>query len=117
MKTHNGFISNSSSTSFVILFPSDFDLSLVKLDKNVLNDYDITQEKAIKAIEKLVAGEKINGYEDHNAYYSLSEILKDFMIAETHANPDDGVIIPVSLSKIEKILKVKKNKAEIIEEF
>ncbi len=45
MKVRNGFVSNSSSSSFVILKPSNKKFTEKKLDKILIDEYDVSSEE------------------------------------------------------------------------
>jgi len=77
MKIRNGFVSNSSSTSFVVAIPSGF----------------VPPEQYIKALKEL----RTNGYLDnefsanHKKFYDLKQFCKDnnWVIGESEGGPDN----------------------------
>ena len=74
MKTRNGFVSNSSSTSYVFVIPDNFTLDSVDWDSvvHVLlegedpdgDDYMLTREQAIKSVKKFIDDGIIEGHHD-----------------------------------------------------
>ena len=45
MKVRNGFVSNSSSSSFVVFKPSSEKFTEEKLDKILIDEYDVSSEE------------------------------------------------------------------------
>ena len=103
MKTRNGFVSNSSSTSFVVWLPKGFDLSCVNIDEQVEVDYYVTKEQIEKALNALISGKTISEYDGVGVYYACSEILKDFVLATLSTSSDAGEIIAVSTLRMKKV--------------
>lgn len=115
MKTRNGFVSNSSSTSFVILLPENFDVetdvnwedikdSLYEYDKNVEESARIPKTK--EAIKTLIKKGYVDGYDDGDDVYALEKALKKYIVAEieTGGGGDDAAIL-VSPEKVKKIME------------
>lgn len=122
MKTRNGFVSNSSSTSFVIWLPKGFNASWVNFNEQVMEDCDVTKEQVVNALNKLYEGNTICEYDGVGVFHACSEILKDFVLTTNPTQSDDGEIIPISTEKINEIRDrvkayMKKDKNGIIMEF
>ena len=106
MKVRNGFVSNSSSSSYVVLLPENFDVESVK-DKGGWRDYP---EKDIIEDLKFLAqgGVMLHGesYDLHSGVWALGAILDDYIVARVEGGPDDSSITSIDRKKINKILGV-----------
>ena len=114
MKTRNGFVSNSSSSSFVVLLPDNFDVDSF-VTEELVNSLDVDSLEDIesddvvgevrKIIEKFIIDSQTE-YDDYRSMSIVSEVLKDYIIAEIESGPDDGLGILVETSKVKKILGI-----------
>lgn len=112
MKVRNGFVSNSSSTSFVVLIPSDFDID--KVDFTSLEDYDeddCTEEDIKTAFAELIQDGWIwdgSMWDDQlsSTFYPLVEILEDFVILKIDGPSGYGRIILLKSEEISKIKQI-----------
>jgi len=115
MKIRNGFVSNSSSSSFVILLPENF-LDEVEYDK-ITDGYDNFPLDDFKGLLKKLVDEggiyDDDVYEyskvydknrEYDFYDNLNVILKPYVIADLEGGPDEGQIIVADSKKINKIL-------------
>ena len=135
MKTRNGFVSNSSSSSFVVLLPPDFKFNdLLPISNKKLNEmfeyYDgdselnddgserdkpeeLTREQKLEILSKLVKQFMKNGYMDGYDQSSedvqlLNELFHDYTVAAIEGGPDGGGSIVLADRKVvNKILKIK----------
>lgn len=126
MKTRTGLVSNSSSSSFVVLLPDNFDIKAF-VEQNWENaevdfdEYDVEDEKfeTLTGLEptydnklKVYIEEKLNEliegdlYDDHGALYMLSYLLKDYVIASINSGPDEGQIICLTDEEKQKIREI-----------
>jgi len=104
MKIRNGFVSNSSSSSFVICLPENFDINSIDFEKASQRKYcQKTPDQLRKTIEKLINDKGMDQY-DGGDIYSASDILKDYIIASMETGPDAGQIILVDVNKVKKIV-------------
>lgn len=124
MKTRNGFVSNSSSSSFVICLPPDMtvdkfcekyaeDFIQYALENELYLDDGIETEKdRDKIIEKfkefmldLVEDGSVNIYDHGGEIYFFSEgVMSRYVVAEISTGPDDGSVAIVDNDKLKKIL-------------
>ena len=115
MKTRSGFVSNSSSSSFIVLIPDDLkiDFESDKIQK-ILREYKEEDDNAdIKEFTESVkeayiglCGKEGCCYEDHTIVWVLHEILKDYHIASVEGGPDGGdSITAVDTKKVKKIME------------
>lgn len=107
MKTRNGFVSNSSSTSYVIILPDNFTISAshlpVKLLFDVLKENKYLNESCLPAIENL--GQR----EVRDAFNSLQKILQNHIITDIGTDADQGTeLVLLDNSEIRKLLKGQK---------
>ena len=133
MKLRSGFISNSSSSSFVMLFPEGFDVEKIDWDKF---DYSIFMNSLPKTTSEQDAKEKFKNaaieglkklfdrgpigtsIEDEgpfdrgmlwdsevlDATWAIVNLFPQHIIAEFETSPDDGKIILVDTTKARKAI-------------
>lgn len=109
MKIRNGFVSNSSSSSFVILLPKGFDMETVKYEDFVGKDSysEATVESVKKAMKKFLKDKEFwgedAGYEEMDV---LCDILKPYIVTTIDGGPDESKMILLSNKKVNKILGI-----------
>jgi hypothetical protein len=117
MKIRSGFVSNSSSSSFVILLPENF-LEIVDYDKITDGDEDFPLDTFKELLKKLIDENGLYNYdiyeyiisndvEDYDLPDSLNDVIRPYIIAEVEGGPDEGQIIIADTKKINEILKKK----------
>ena len=115
MKLRNGFVSNSSSASFIIYLPDDFDirkhLTKTKFEKLIyeIGDKDIEYNNFCDTFNNLLIKEKIF-YQSNNTFYfsimcNLIEILDCEITSYSSDSEESGVII--NLDKNDVLAKLK----------
>jgi hypothetical protein len=109
MKIRLGFVSNSSSSSYLILFPENFNINELKLDKKKLKSYGYSKEDTLKDILGLIE-EKIFYSEDVLTDLSfLASVLEDFVIGSFDGGADsEDQIHLADVKSIKKILSYEK---------
>ena len=135
MKTRNGFVSNSSSTSFVVYLPKNFQLSDEDIDKayeeysadwNILNKYHEEQKHLLedqwKALEKISINEvkkvlkrilkklqekgEILAWEDNRICYNiLLDLLQKYVVYSTDSEGEEGCMGCISDKDLKKVRK------------
>ena len=111
MKIRTGFVSNSSSSSFVVLIPSGLDVDRFPEPSEEQYDwYDIEPEdrpeyfKKIKdSIRALQQGGEIWRDEDYYVFGLLEKLLEDYIVGSVSTGPDEGTIVGVSPKKKAKL--------------
>ena len=107
MKIRSGFVSNSSSSSFIILLPDNFDINSIDFDTAVKNDNycECEAEDVKKTMAKFIKkGYLYNEEDGYDESHMVQKILKDYVIASLDGGPDEGQIILASNTKVKKIL-------------
>jgi len=129
MKIRNGFVSNSSSSSFVILLPDNFNteeyvksrintleskyvkgeiLEHFDIDTTNLNEDDLVVEKAIEIINQFIEDSSVYNYDTYIEYETVYQFLNEYIIAEVESGSgDSGEGILIDSKQIKKILEIK----------
>lgn len=95
MKIRIGFVSNSSSSSYVVLMPEDFEKQLPSGER----------EEIIALAEKLATdGQLWQEEEDGGDYEELLQKVDRYIVATVDSGPDDGKIILCDPRKVRKII-------------
>jgi len=118
MKIRKGFVSNSSSSSFVILLPENF-LDIVDY-KKITDEYEDFPLDGFKELLKRLVddggfyNEEIYDYSkkyDKNHEYdffdNLNDVISAYVIATVEGGPDDGQIVVADSKKITELLNKK----------
>lgn len=109
MKIRAGFVSNSSSSSFVVLLPENF-IETIDFNKIIEDEEDFPLDKFKKMLNEFVRlGGMSNTYiyeydDDYEFLDILEELIEPYIIAEVEHGPDDGGIVIASREKIKKLL-------------
>lgn len=103
MKLRNGFVSNSSSSSYIIAVTRDFQPTDEQIE-NFKNEFDedLTSDEAKKVmlhiIERMCQEEELwTGYDADapNGWWEFLRICKEVVITTSETGPDDGRCINV----------------------
>lgn len=92
MKIRQGFVSNSSSSSFIVLLPDGFTASELNVSGNVKD-----------AIENILAGDTIYEDDDYELFNLVVEALGKYTIATVKGGPDAGQILSANAKKVREI--------------
>jgi hypothetical protein len=109
MKIRQGFVSNSSSSSFIVLLPKNFDP--IKYADNIPDseidalDYEIDRDRVKIALKMLVTDSSIWG-DDYIDMSICAELLDEYIISTIDGGPDDGAISLVSDNQRTKIKNI-----------
>lgn len=111
MKLRTGFVSNSSSSSFVVLLPENFVETIDFDELRNQSDEDFPEEDFTEMIEHLITHQEM-WMEDIYAYdkrdYEFQDILgyliKPYVIATLDSGPDAGMIVLADREKIKNII-------------
>jgi hypothetical protein len=107
MKIKQDFVTNSSSTSYVICFPKNFD-ALKFLEENKenitdeLEDNEFTYDQFKDVLDDFIKSKVLYLDNSCESYYILEELFKDFIICSSDVSSDSGVIDLVYLEDIIK---------------
>ncbi len=109
MKTRTGFVSNSSSTSFVVVLPKGFDPNTIDLKpfQWLLDEQETTEDNVRDVLFKLVNDKNIWAEENYSAYGVIEGMMENNIIAQFETGPDSGQIIVADVDNIKRILNVK----------
>lgn len=118
MKIRNGFVSNSSSSSYVLYIPDNFDREKFFQENEQIaidiieNDEKYDQKKFKKIYLDFLNGGGFWRDNDYISYEALYEMFSDFEVASMETGPDEGQMVILDNQKIKKIdgLKIKKFK-------
>jgi hypothetical protein len=110
MKTRQGFVSNSSSTSFIIYLPKDFevkdeDIGEIYEQQGMDCDYDECEKSVKKEIKLLESGGILYEEEEPGAFTIINKLAEkyDLTLIRTDGSPEDGKIEVISKEAVEKI--------------
>lgn len=117
MKIRNGFVSNSSSSSFVLLLPLNYDLTIEEIQHEMdeISKKDKwyrkpDPEKVLYQFKKLKKYKSIGQDDNYESYDTLIQILDPFIIATVEGGPDDGSITLANRGKVRSVLNIKIDK-------
>ena len=104
MKIRNGFVSNSSSSSYVVFIPDNFSVDCKKFAEDY--DYD---ELDVDVLEDMVTelknGSGLYSQDNYSEYEAIVDVLreKDLIVLAIDGGPDDGSVETISQKKITEI--------------
>lgn len=97
MKIRAGFVSNSSSSSFVIMLPKNFDADMFidnMTDEEIeglIEEHNMKNKDQIKDILRSCVNDG-GTWNGEKGYYMCTELLNDFVVTTVEGGPDDGSI-------------------------
>jgi len=114
MKIKNDFVTNSSSTSYIVCIPESYKFSKKIIEDNInsydIGDYDSIDEILISAnelLEKIKSGTEISLGDDDTYSYELirmvSELIPDDLVIAGIDSKEDS-IIGIKTETIKKVL-------------
>jgi hypothetical protein len=117
MKTRKGFVSNSSSTSFVVAIPDKFNITAADVDKldDCYGEVEVKGSDKVakmlnKAISTICKGNVLmqdDGEDNYWLFPLLEQVLEQFVIAETDSAGGDGcgTIQQANMKKLKELMK------------
>lgn len=110
MKVRNGFVSNSSSSSFVVILPENF-IDTVDFEEISQGDEEFPVEMFKQMLNRFIS----DGYlYDEEFYYSyrsdyelkeiFEELMKPYVIASIDTSSDAGCTVIGDRERVQKIL-------------
>ena len=113
MKVRNGFVSNSSSSSFVVLLPENF-IDKIDFEQVTGGDEDFPLDTFKKLLNELITegslwDEEIYDIEvdgDYDLHDSLTELIRPYVITSMDTSSDAGQICVADRADILRILNL-----------
>lgn len=105
MKTRIGFVSNSSSTSFVVLLPEGLQIDWSEHEE-IIDKEETEKETVERAFSELTKGNELWQEEYYSEIYVLREALSKYIIATFDVPSDCGIMMPANKNKIKEILSI-----------
>ena len=116
MKIRAGFVSKSSSSSYVIVVPNSFEVDKIsneEIDKSYIRDYNeyvraddsVDYDKVKKDLAKCIEQGSL-WHEDNYAMFEVSTtLLSKYVISSIETGPEGGEISFIKQSSLERLLK------------
>lgn len=111
MKTRIGFVSNSSSSSFICYLPDKWNPSDSEILECASEYFEETCEKEIlievrKAISEIKLGRDIGEYENYAVWNTIGNLIPTEFVQSSQDVPSDcGVISGINIEKIFKLME------------
>jgi hypothetical protein len=110
MKIRNGFVSNSSSSSFVVLLPENF-LETIDYAKIIQGDDDFPLSDFTRLLLDFTQNggiweEEIREYDEEDYEFSdiLNDLIRPYVIASMSTSSDGGQIVIANRETVKKLL-------------
>ena len=113
MKIRSGFVSNSSSSSFIVAVPKNYAPTRHQVDKAIVSaacdefiEKENYYEEIISQINVLKEGGEIYQYEDNDLFCILSLVFGNdsLVLGETDCRSDSGIIVNILTDRNRKII-------------
>lgn len=121
MKIRQGFVSNSSSSSFVVLLPQDWnptDEEIITAGDDLVYELDLddkehSEKLFLQKVRKNIRQLKSNNHtlweaNSYDVFNCLEQLFinkyRDMVIASVAGGPDDGKIISADRKKLRKLI-------------
>ena len=108
MKIRNGFVSNSSSSSYIIILPENYEIDPTdERLEGLMEEYETDIDSVKNKLAELKSRNHIwSDYgDDWGAYEVLVDLLRDYVIHSVEVGPDGGSIELANVEKIKELLK------------
>jgi len=116
MKIRTAFVSNSSSSSYVVLFPKNFDINSIDISSFQQRNYfdgsdEEVMEKLREAYNQLISNGEVYQYDNYQLFDVLSSLFTEepyrgYVIGGFETGPDGGSISLADMDKVREILGI-----------
>ena len=110
MKIRQGFVSNSSSSSYIMVLPIEFDLekdldinAFVKHRSESEWDDDVTFEQCDEVAKKIIKNGYVDTDEDYEDFSIISDLFSDYELTSAEGGSDN--VDSITLISTSKVLK------------
>jgi hypothetical protein len=103
MRTRTGFVSNSSSTSFIVYLPDSF--STATLDVSGIAE-EGKEDEMREMIAQMIKGGSYYEADNYDIFEFLSEAVEEYIIARVDTSSDQGQIVFLGADAKEHIKEI-----------